>query len=488
MGKAFVPVLCPMAPASALVNTYAYIFAYTHLPMSLSLPATASGILLILVACSLGLIFFLALLLHRQRRENAALKQEVTLLRRTAEQAPRDNLHLDAGETIQAANQTINQAAQNSSASKVGNKQIQEIQESDEELHTSPAPAAAPSANHMANHIAPSASSNGQNEFLNKLSHDVRTPLNAITGYAEILANSELEDQQQRFATNIYKSSLALVAVLDACIEQVKGPVAQQALAAHKKGLPQDPAVYAETSAEGVQGLKILVVDDSSMIRTLFTDIFNDVFTDMFSDAPLTIHTAGNGAEALELAGSQQPDLMFVDLHLPDMDGWQIAKALRKNEQTAAIPLMVMTGQNLSEKEYRPLFNGFLQKPFQLELLRNMLHSWLPEQMSTTANSPPETVPTPLHKHDQDSGLALRLQPHWPKGLDSLLTRAIQSGALSVAEELGKRMQEAGEQHSAKLLQETGSRLARQAAEPDITSVEALLAGLASLLPSEPQP
>lgn len=452
--------------------------------MSLSLPATASGILLILVACSLGLIFFLALLLHRQRRENAALKQEVTLLRRTAEQAPRDNLHLDAGETTQTGNQTINQAAQNSSAPMVGNKQVQE---SDEERYTSPAPAALPSANHMA-HSTPSNGHNEQNEFLNKLSHDIRTPLNAIMGYAEILANSQLEGQQQRFATNIHKSSLALVAVLDACIEQANRSAAQQGLAAQNEELPPDLATHAKANAEGVQGLKILVVDDSSMIRNLFIDIFNDVFTDMFSEAPLTIHTAGNGAKALELAGSEQPDLIFVDLHLPDMDGWQIAKTLRENEQTAAIPLMVMTGQNLGEEEYRPLFNDFLQKPFQLKLLRNMLHSWLPEQMPTGASNPHETVPAPLHKHDQGSDLALRLQPHWPKGLDSLLNKAIQSGALSVAEELGRRMQEAGEQHNAKLLQETGSRLARQAAEPDITGVEALLAGLAPLLPSELQP
>ena len=157
-----------------------------------------------------------------------------------------------------------------------------------------------------------------QAEFLAKISHDIRTPLNAIMGYAEMLHKTNLDTRQQHFASNIIKSSLALVDILNTWLQQAKEPQPGQELQP-EVAVTGQPAPAAEAHQESAP-LKLMVIEDSSMIRDLFLDIF--------SEDKFTILTASSGAKALELAFTELPQLIFIDLHLPDTDGWQVAKSL----------------------------------------------------------------------------------------------------------------------------------------------------------------
>ncbi len=308
-------------------------------------------------------------------------------------------------------------------------------------------------------------------EFLASISHEIRTPLNAIMGYAEMLSKTNLDAKQQHFTANIVKSSLTLVDILNTWLQQNKsvqpGQVAQAA--------PLLPAAVNPAPGRDNGPCKLLVVEDSSMIRDLFMDIF--------SEDHLSILTASNGAKALELAFAELPQLIFLDLHLPDSDGWQVAKSLRRNVKTAAIPLVAMTGQLLKADEYKPYFDDFLQKPFQLKQLRALVDSWLdrsanPAAPDLSAVQGPEPNPS---DHCSDT-LAESVLPCWNLQFSKLLVAINHTGSLNIAIELGRLMENAGQEQNCSALEQAGQRLASCASLPDIAGVEVIIKQLHPLL------
>jgi CheY-like chemotaxis protein len=83
-----------------------------------------------------------------------------------------------------------------------------------------------------------------------------------------------------------------------------------------------------------------------------------------------TIFLAGNGPEGLASAVMHQPELILIDIGLPEMDGYQVAKALRDNPETRHIHLIALTGYGLEEDRQRSLEAGFdlhLVKPIHAE-------------------------------------------------------------------------------------------------------------------------
>ena len=64
--------------------------------------------------------------------------------------------------------------------------------------------------------------------------------------------------------------------------------------------------------------------------------------------AGFEIMGAGNGIAGLELARREQPDLVLLDLMLPDMDGWQVYHALRADDTIKHIPVIVITAKSQS--------------------------------------------------------------------------------------------------------------------------------------------
>jgi DNA-binding response OmpR family regulator len=81
----------------------------------------------------------------------------------------------------------------------------------------------------------------------------------------------------------------------------------------------------------------------------------------------LVIIRAIDGKQALKMAASKLPDLILLDLSLPDMDGLEIVRQIRRNPKTCSTPILVTTGRNfLNDKEecLRNGCNDYLSKPF----------------------------------------------------------------------------------------------------------------------------
>lgn len=87
---------------------------------------------------------------------------------------------------------------------------------------------------------------------------------------------------------------------------------------------------------------KALVVDDSMLIRHTVRRVLEG--------RGFLVESATNGAEALELLRELQPDIIFTDLQMPRMDGYEFMAALKQDPKTANIPLVVLAGRQSEEK------------------------------------------------------------------------------------------------------------------------------------------
>jgi two-component system cell cycle response regulator DivK len=107
-----------------------------------------------------------------------------------------------------------------------------------------------------------------------------------------------------------------------------------------------------------VAGERILVVEDNELNMKLFREV-------LVATGYRTLE-ATTGGEAVELATEHAPDLVLMDIQLPDFDGVQALGRLRANERTAAIPVLALTAQAMDGDRERFLvagFNGYLSKP-----------------------------------------------------------------------------------------------------------------------------
>lgn len=213
------------------------------------------------------------------------------------------------------------------------------------------------------------------------------------------------------------------------------------------------------------RSLVILVVDD--------VDLIKDVFIDFFSGGPHQILTANTAEEALVLARREHPDIIFMDLNLSGTDGRTVTRQIRDDENLATTPVVVMTGEVLEPEDYHPLFDDFLQKPFRLDALTEIVGRYAVSE-TITAVAPArdgETGP-------DDSDLARSLHGTWTEQLDQLLRQAVRSGSLADAVELATAIARLGEERHDKVLISVGGDLLQFAAEPNIMGVDRLLATL----------
>jgi len=111
---------------------------------------------------------------------------------------------------------------------------------------------------------------------------------------------------------------------------------------------------------------------------------------------------ARNGAECLKLARKMRPDLILVDLSMPVLDGWEMFRALRADELTAAIPCIAVTAHGDADRvrALRIGFNAYLSKPFRgselLETVAGLLSSPSAATYATESSLARDVIIKPL--------------------------------------------------------------------------------------------
>jgi DNA-binding response OmpR family regulator len=103
----------------------------------------------------------------------------------------------------------------------------------------------------------------------------------------------------------------------------------------------------------------VLVVDDEHAIRLLCRV--------NLSASGMEVLEAENGTAALELARRERPDLVLLDVMMPDVDGWTVARELAEDDQTREIPIVFLTARaEAADKRMGQQLGGvgYLVKPF----------------------------------------------------------------------------------------------------------------------------
>ena len=106
-------------------------------------------------------------------------------------------------------------------------------------------------------------------------------------------------------------------------------------------------------------GGRVLVVDDEEGIRVLCR-----VNLEL---GGYEVLEAADGFTALEVARTQRPDLIFLDIMMPRMDGWEVLEQLKEDAATASIPVVLLTARTSEEDQIRGWGEGileYLSKPF----------------------------------------------------------------------------------------------------------------------------
>jgi DNA-binding response OmpR family regulator len=117
---------------------------------------------------------------------------------------------------------------------------------------------------------------------------------------------------------------------------------------------------------------KILVVDDDPDQR--------EVIRLSLKEAGFDISTATNGIEGIRQAQSGSPDLIVLDVMMPQMDGFAVCVTLREDEATASIPILMLTGLCSYISQLTGIESGatdYLVKPYEIEQLVSKVEALL---------------------------------------------------------------------------------------------------------------
>lgn len=117
---------------------------------------------------------------------------------------------------------------------------------------------------------------------------------------------------------------------------------------------------------------KVLVVDDSP------TEIFQ--FKEMLEKLGYEVITAENGRDGVDLARREQPDVVLMDIVMPDMNGFQATRQLTRGKETAHIPVIIVSSKDQETDKVwgeRQGAKGYLTKPVDSGELSNAVRAFL---------------------------------------------------------------------------------------------------------------
>lgn len=107
---------------------------------------------------------------------------------------------------------------------------------------------------------------------------------------------------------------------------------------------------------------KVLIVDDEAHIRSLLEQTLEDL-----EDEDVEILTAGDGEEGLRKIRRETPELVFLDIMLPKMNGYDVCRAVKENELTRDSTIVLLTAKGQKSELYKGLELGavdYITKPF----------------------------------------------------------------------------------------------------------------------------
>ena len=124
---------------------------------------------------------------------------------------------------------------------------------------------------------------------------------------------------------------------------------------------------------------RILLVEDNEMNR--------DMLSRRLARKKYEVLIAVDGKEGVEMATSEAPDLILMDMSLPVVDGWEATRRIKANSETEAIPVIALTAHAMSgdrEKSLEAGCDDYDTKPIELPRLLGKMETLLNENEAAT--------------------------------------------------------------------------------------------------------
>lgn len=213
----------------------------------------------------------------------------------------------------------------------------------------------------------------------------------------------------------------------------------------------------------------ILVVDDIESNRKLIGGYF--------SNTHHTLSYAEDGEVALRLIQADPPDLILLDLRMPQMNGWETAHYLKADPETQQIPIVILTASSNLEEERAlcQLCQGFLRKPIsKQELIRELKKHLKLSEPGQPLNFVPSSSPvtenpgTPIHTPELITKLETVEVNTWQDLSQTLKLRELR--------EFAQQLTTWGEEHHCQLLLDYASHLRHQLNSFDFNQIPQTMA------------
>ena len=130
-------------------------------------------------------------------------------------------------------------------------------------------------------------------------------------------------------------------------------------------------------SLEALNQPSVLAIDDDPDSLELLLCLFEDL--------PYKLHCACDGQSGLLIAERELPNLILLDIMLPNISGLDLTKALKKNPRTCHIPVVAVTALAYAHEQVEIIeagCDGYLSKPYSIDDLETLIQSYLSQEES----------------------------------------------------------------------------------------------------------
>ena len=231
-------------------------------------------------------------------------------------------------------------------------------------------------------------------KLLVHLSHEMKTPVNAILGYSEAIMKSDVPDDVKENATNVFKGAKRLNQFMNELTDYASdrnrlsdtmmpyyAEYDKSGAGVYDEFNPGDIRTAGKTSHENRRynfrrdsaQYKILCVDDNELNLDLLIRIVKSF--------GFTVDAGANGKEAVELVRRNNYDLIFMDHMMPVVDGVEAMHIMREERLCDLTPIIVVTANAVrgeKEKYIKEGFDSYIPKPFSNGSILRVIGKFLP--------------------------------------------------------------------------------------------------------------
>lgn len=232
-------------------------------------------------------------------------------------------------------------------------------------------------------------------QMVGKMVHGFRTPLNAILGYTQlILYKKDYSQASREYIKAIHQCGEELLSLINGMYDFAKSksndkPHTQLSenrfeLFDIAKKIINEPEIETETeviSKKETSKRKILVVDDTDSNRVFLINTLDIM--------GFSTKGASNGQHAIDIWKEWKPDLILMDIYMPDIDGNDVIKIIRKDESPGTHVIIIAVSASSIENDHSRAFSSgcddFLIKPIKLDKLFELIEKHLNEYKTNQA-------------------------------------------------------------------------------------------------------